>query len=82
MAIAPNKVNVRVKAPNTVNVQAKKEDKIFINQSGTVITKISDLVDVDTSAKKDGSLLIYDEEQEKFIASILLEKQKVNGGQY
>jgi hypothetical protein len=82
VAVAPNKVNVQVKKGDKVNVQVKKGDKIFINQSGTVIGKISDLADVDASAKKDGSLLIYDETQSKFLASTLLEKQEVDGGQY
>ena len=69
-------------APNKINVQVKKRDKIFVSQSKTVITKIGDLIDVDTSAKTDGSLLIYDVSQSKFLASTLLEKQNINGGHF
>lgn len=55
----------------------------MVNQSGGIpVRKLSDLIDVDTSEKIDGSLLIYDEEQKKFIASTLLEKQTVNGGHF
>lgn len=55
----------------------------MVNQSGLVaVRKLSDLVDVDISAREDGSLLIYDEAQEKFVASRLLEKQNINGGHF
>jgi hypothetical protein len=65
-----------------VSVKIKKKPTIFVNQSGLVTRGLSELSDVDISAKEDGSLLIYDEEQEKFIASRLLEKQNINGGHF
>lgn len=66
-----------------INVVVGQKKKVLVNQSGVIaVRKISDLIDVDTSAKTDGSLLIYDEEQEKFLASTLLEKQTVNGGHF
>jgi hypothetical protein len=40
------------------------------------------LADVNIDAKEDGSLLIYDEQQEKFVASRLLDKQEINGGHF
>jgi hypothetical protein len=40
------------------------------------------LVDVDTSNAVDGSVLVYDEIEEKFLATTLLEKQTVNGGHF
>lgn len=69
-------------APNKINVQVKKRDKVFVNQARTVVTRIGDLADVDTSAKTDGSVLIYDVAQSKFVSSTLLEKQDINGGHY
>lgn len=55
----------------------------MVNQSGAIaVRKLSDLIDVDTSNKTDGSLLIYDDAQKKFVASTLLEKQTVNGGHF
>ena len=54
-----------------------------MNQSNILPAKrLSDLLDVDVSAKEDGSLLIYDESEEKFVASRLLEKQIINGGHF
>jgi hypothetical protein len=43
---------------------------------------LSDLADVDLSDLQDGSLLIYSSTSEKFEASILLEKQNINGGHF
>jgi hypothetical protein len=60
----------------------RKATKVFVNQSGLVIRRISDLADVNLSAKKDGSLLIYNEDENKFVASTLLDKQEINGGHF
>lgn len=75
-------IKVKVNSQPGVKVNLGTSSRILVNQSATVINKISDLIDVDTSAKTDGSLLIYDEQQEKFVASTLLEKQVVNGGHF
>lgn len=63
-------------------VFVKTKPTVLVNQSGLVARKIGDLVDVDTTGKVDGSILIYDETIEKFKASTLLEKQIVNGGNF
>lgn len=66
-----------------ISVVVKPKQTVLLNQSSLVaIRKIGDLVDVDVSAKEDGSLLIYDEAQDKFVASRLLEKQNINGGHF
>jgi len=39
-------------------------------------------LDVDASAKQHGSLLIYDSDGTKWTASIELENQNINGGNY
>ena len=66
-----------------ISVTVKPKQTVMVNQSGLVaVRKLSDLVDVYISAKEDGSLLIYDEAQEKFVASRLLEKQNINGGHF
>ena len=65
-----------------ISVKVKKKPKVFVNQSGLVGRKLSGLDDVDASTKEDGSLLIYDERQEKFVASRLLDKQEINGGHF
>lgn len=66
-----------------INVVVGQQKKVLINQSGLVSAKrLSDLLDVDVSAQTDGSLLIYDEERKKYLASTLLEKQNINGGHF
>jgi hypothetical protein len=78
-----DKINVVVNPSNPTRVTVKPNRTVLVNQSGIIATrKLSDLLDVDVSAKKDGSLLIYDEEQEKFVASTLLEKQIIDGGTF
>ena len=65
-----------------ISVKVRKKPKVFVNQSGLVVRRLSDLSDVDLSTKEDGSLLIYDETQEEFVASRLLDKQQINGGHF
>ena len=71
-----------VGSSSNIKVTVKKKPKVFVNQSGMVVRRLSDLGDVDLSTTEDGSLLIYDEQKEKFIASRLLEKQEINGGHF
>jgi hypothetical protein len=68
---------------NNINIKIKKNPTVLVNQSGiSAVRAISDLTDVDTSGKTDGSLLIYNEEQGLFQASTLLDKQIINGGHF
>jgi hypothetical protein len=71
-----------VASSNRVNVKVNKKNTVLVNQSKLVSRTLNDLSDVDTSAKTDGSLLIYDESQGKFLASTLLDKQQINGGNF
>lgn len=75
-------MRVRVSDRSGISVNVKKKPKVFVNQSGIVALRLSDLRDVDVQSKEDGSLLIYDETQEKFVASRLLDKQEINGGHF
>lgn len=61
-------------------VFVRQRPKVVVNQSNLVARKLGDLVDVDVSAKSDGAVLVYDDENGKFISTTLLEKQKINGG--
>lgn len=75
-------MRVRITETDHVSVNVRKKPRVLINQSGVILRKIGDLIDVDLTAKTDGSLLIYDAESEKFVASTLLEKQVIDGGEY
>lgn len=46
------------------------------------IQNISEASDVDTSNIEDGSILIYSQSSEKWVASRLLEKQAIESGHY
>jgi len=66
-----------------ISVVVAKKKSVLVNQSGVIaVRRLGDLLDVDTSTQVDGSILIYDEEREKYIASTLLEKQNINGGHF
>lgn len=65
----------------STNVMVRRP-KVFVNQSGLVTRGLSNLSDVDIRAKEDGSVLVYDEEKEQFIATLKLEKQEINGGHF
>lgn len=66
-----------------ISVVVGQQKKVLVNQSGVIaVRRLGDLIDVDLSAKEDGSLLIYDEQEDKFKASRLLEKQQINGGHF
>jgi hypothetical protein len=71
-----------VASSNRINVKVNKKNSVLVNQSKLVSRTLNDLADVDASAKTDGSLLIYDEIQGKFLASTLLDKQQINGGHF
>jgi hypothetical protein len=55
---------------NVINVKLKRKPTVFVNQSGLVARKLSDLSDIDISNKEDGSLLIYDEENNLYKTSL------------
>jgi len=41
---------------------------------------LSDITDVDTTTKKDGSVLVYKSLDSKWVATTVLEQQEMNGG--
>lgn len=66
-----------------IKVTVTPKKTVLVNQSGLAAARtLESLTDVDVSLKEDGSLLIYDETQNKFVASKLLEKQDLNGGHF
>ena len=74
-------INTEVPTTTNIGVKVEKQKTILVNQREE-IKRIVDLLDVNTTVLEDGSILIYDESQEKFVASRLLDKQNVNGGHF
>ena len=62
-------------------VLSNQRRNVLINQAQP-IKSIADLIDVDTSNKTDGSILIYNASTQKFEASLVLDKQDIDGGIY
>jgi len=79
-----NSINVTVRPTRTIVTKPSAQRTVLVNQNDIRATggTLSALTDVDISARVDGSLLIYDSAEEKFITSTLLEKQTLNGGHY
>jgi hypothetical protein len=63
-----------------LSVVVNRKPNVIVNQSNLAVKRLGDLTDIDLSDKKDGSVLIYDENEQKFVTSTLLDKQQVNGG--
>jgi hypothetical protein len=63
-----------------LSVVVNRKPNVIVNQSNLAVKRLGDLTDIDLSDKKDGSVLIYNENEQKFVTSTLLDKQQVNGG--
>jgi hypothetical protein len=64
-------INVTITPAANIEVRRKSNPRILINQSDLSIKNLGD-----------GSLLIYDILTQKFVASRLLEKQEIDGGEF
>lgn len=75
------KVTVNRRRPIQTTIAGR--DEILVNQAPSVgARRLDDLIDVDTSGKVDGAVLVYDEDLNNFIATRTLEKQDINGGHF
>ena len=48
-----------------LSVVVNRKPNVIVNQSNLIVKRLGDLTDVDTSAKKDGSVLVYDDAEKK-----------------
>lgn len=72
-----------ISSNDNVKVNLQGKTKIIANQADSIAERnLSDLADVDVTNVTDGSVLIYDVQEGKFIASLLLDKQSINGGNF
>jgi len=82
---------------DTIIVDESPPNTILVESPGTVtvltiaeqgppgpagIQNISDAVDVDSTNKTDGSILVYSTANQKWVATTLLENQSVESGHY
>lgn len=70
-------VTVDTEQTNFVEVAA-----IGIQGLSGVTTNLEDIGNIDKTNLSDGSMLVYDNSNGKWIATRILEKQDISGGQY
>jgi hypothetical protein len=75
-------INVTITPTANIAVKRKSNPRILINQSDSTLKNLGDLSDVDLTNLEDGSLLIYSTSTQKFVASRILEKQEIDGGEF
>jgi hypothetical protein len=71
----------------TVSLRGKTQVKRVVvgkpvRRVDTATANINTITGVDTSAKENGSVLVYNSASENFEATKTLEEQDINGGQY
>jgi hypothetical protein len=60
----------------------KRCDKITVKTVPFTVRRLRDILDIDASTLEDGSVIVYNESTDTFITQTLLEKQKINGGNF
>lgn len=77
-------MKVTVNRNNNLSASLNKTESVLVNQSSTsgATTSLFQLTDVDISTVTDGSVLVYDGNVEKFVSTLDLEKQNINGGHF
>lgn len=76
-------ISVRVEPQASVTVQISEPAlAVSIIEGFMAIFRLGDLVDVDLSDLEDGSVLVYQESTEKWVATRALEQQYINAGQF
>lgn len=67
--------NIKAKVQTPTNVQART---VAVGSPG----KLSEMADIDITRLKYGAVLIYNDEQEKWVAQNEMEAQDITGGHY
>ena len=58
----------------------RERTRVFVNQSNLVIRQLSDINDIDLTQIEDGTVLVYNEQSEKWVATKNLDNQNIGGG--
>lgn len=73
---------ILVETPGVVTVLTTAEQGPPGPPGPSGIQNISDALDVDSTNKTEGSILVYSEQNQKWVATTLLENQSVESGHY
>jgi len=63
-----------------IKVNISRSPRIITNQSNLVSVSLSNLIDVNATNRQDGSVLVYDDVTEKYVATLTLDSQIIDGG--
>lgn len=78
-----NGITVTVSSPTAVNVTVPQQQSISVTSIGSIgFTKIENIIDLDLSDKKDGSVISYNQSTDKWITTTLLNKQIIEAGEF
>jgi len=61
---------------------SNRRQQVLINQAEQTVRRLGDLLDVDTSGKVDGAIIVYNALTQNFEASLILNNQTIDGGSY
>lgn len=78
-------VTVEVDQLASVNLETQKVAEVTtvgIQGISGAATTVEDILNVDAENAADGSVLVYDMMTQKWVATTILEKQDITGGQY
>jgi hypothetical protein len=73
---------ILVESPGTATIITVGEQGPVGPAGSSGIENISDALDVDSTNKVEGSILVYSTQNQKWVATTLLENQSVESGQY
>jgi hypothetical protein len=65
-----------------IHARVKEQDELRIRSSVTVTRNLNDLADINVSNLQDGSVLVYKESNENWVATRNLNQQNVDGGEF
>lgn len=61
---------------------SNRRQQVLINQAEATVRRLDDLIDVDTTNKVEGSILVYNSTTQLFETTLFLTNQTIDGGSY
>jgi len=65
-----------------IRARVREQDELRVRSSVTVTRRIQDFTDINVSNLEDGSVLVYKQSDENWVATRNLNQQNVDGGEF
>ena len=65
-----------------IRARVRDQDELRVRSSVTVARRIQDFTDINASNLEDGSVLVYKQSDENWVATRNLNQQNVDGGEF